>query len=189
MTQNSLTYALAVFLGSLASLSCASRPPVVSTYPLLEERVWVADGTVAANIPRGWSSAANDTLPPGVAAWLVSDDHSGMIALRELILDRLTSQRVREEGIELVARLSLAFRADSVRASSTVRFSEYLLRDMNVCGYELTSGGEWRSIIVVGVKGRYYECEASSSSRPGGRRTISEAQQAFLSSLTTSIRE
>lgn len=185
MAQTKLTFALAALLASLVALSCASRPPEPSAHPLLATSVRTADGALSGNIPVGWSSVASDTVPPGVAAWLVRDDRMAVIALREIVLDRQSAQRVREEGLTLVAKLSMAF-----REAGAAPLAEYRLRELPVCSFETNAGGERRSVVVFGIRGRYYECEAASKdASQEAVRSAAEAQRAFLSSLTTSNRE
>lgn len=165
--------------------SCASRPPVLITYPLLTETVQSEDGAFTGQVPRGWYSAGKDTIPPGVSAWLLRDDFSAALAVKEISLDRLSAQRVREQGLRFLAELSLGFRNSPTDRSKKVQVSEFDLNNRKFCGYELRQEGkEWKSIIVFAVKGRYYECEAlSNNTAPDFVKTIFAAQQAFLSSL------
>ncbi len=179
-----------VMSAALIAFSCASRPPAASTYPLLATSVQTADGAITGRIPMGWNSAFSDSLPLGVDAWLVSDDRAAFIALREINLDRPTGQRVRQEGLELLARLSIAFRSDSAHAAASVPVRESVLNDLKVCSYELSVGGEWKSVIVMTLKGRFYECEANVAGGTAGvTARVAEAQKAFCSSLATSSRE
>ena len=193
MAQNRLKILAAPTLllsAALIAFSCASRPPDASTYPLLATSVQTADGALIARIPMGWNSPPSDTLPSGVDAWLVSDDRAAFMALREINLDRPTGQRVRQEGLELLARLSIAFRSDSAHAAASVPVKASVLNDLKVCSYELATAGEWKSVIVMTLKGRFYECEANVA---GGTaevtRRVSEAQKAFCISLATLSRE
>lgn len=189
MRRNNLTRAAIAAALSLLAFACASRPPAAPSYPLSNEIVRSADGGLLARLPQGWSSGGHDTLPPGVAAWLVSEDRSGVIALRELSLDRLTTQRVRQEGLTLLARLSFAFRTDSAHPAEKVPLTEYSLGETKVCAYELVAGGAWKSVLVTGMGGKYYECEATTANRaPEATRRLAEAQRAFLGSLAISIR-
>jgi hypothetical protein len=148
-----------------------------------------ADGALAARAPEGWTSGPRETMPAGVAAWLVSADGGAVIALREISLDRLAGQRVRKEGLSLLARLSLSFRTDSARSAENVSFAEYRLGENDVCSYEVVTGGGWNHVIVAVIGGRCYECEASSA-HPGPEAVgrIVDAQEAFVANLTTSIR-
>jgi hypothetical protein len=181
--------AAALLLG-LVAFACATRPPEANTYPLLSATIQTADGMLAGRIPQGWASALTDTLPAGVDAWLISDDRSAFMALREINLDRQTSQRVREEGLELLARLSIALRADSARGTAAVPVRTSALNNVSVCSYELGGSGEWRNIIVLAVQGRYYECEANvAKGTPDLLRRVTDAQRAFCGSLTTLTRE
>jgi hypothetical protein len=182
--------AAAAFL-ALVAVSCASRPPEAGTYPLLEKTVETSNGAVIGRIPQGWSTAVSESLPSGVEAWLVSDDGGAFMALREINLDRPTSQRVREEGLELLARLSIAFRSDSARPTGAVSVRSTTLHSFNACSYELRAGAEWKSVFVMTIRGRYYECEANvAQASPERTSRVGEAQKAFCASLTsTSTRE
>jgi hypothetical protein len=186
--RNNLATAACAALLSLAAFACASRPPDAPGYPLSDEIVRTVDGALLARVPRGWTSAGGE-VPPGVAAVLVSDDRSALIVLRELSLDVVTGERVRREGLGLLARLSLAFRADSARPAPNVPVTEYRLGQTDVCAFELIVGSAWKSVVVAGFGGRYYECEASApASALEAARPVAGAQKAFLASLTTSIR-
>lgn len=190
MAQNKLKLIAAGALLSLFLMSCASRPPAASAYPLLDKTVQTIGGAVSGRIPMGWTATASDTLPAGVEAWLISEDRGAFMALREINLDRPTSQRVRQEGLELLARLSAAFRADSGHAAAAMPVRLGVLGTTNVCSYELTVGAEWKNVIVLTLKGRYYECEANvAKGGPDVTRRVAEAQKAFCGSLTTSTRE
>ena len=193
MAQNNLKTIAAsalLFLLALFALSCASRPPAASTYPLLQKTVQTADGALSGRIPAGWNSASSDTLPSGVAAWLVSDDRAAFMVIREINLDQPASQRVLQGGLDLLARLSIALRSDSTRPAAAVPVQSSVLNNVSVRSYEMTSGGEWRNVIVLMMKGRCYECEANvAKGTPEVTRRVAEAQKAFCGSLTTSSRE
>ena len=186
---NSILHLAAALLLSLTAMSCASRSPAVITYPLTAETIRIGGGTLRAGVPRAWS--ASSVPPSGVAALLTSDDHSSQIALREIILDIIAGEKVRNSGLPLLARLSMSFRGDTTRSlARDPDLSEYRLADMDVCGYESTAGASWTSVIVLSIGGRYYECEATAPNMPReGTAQVAAAQKAFLSSVTTSSRE
>jgi hypothetical protein len=124
-------------------------------------------------------------MPAGMLAVLHSDDGSATLRFREIALDRLTGQRVRGEGLPLLARLSAAFRPGEVPGDGRAPREEDL-GDRKVCGYEWTTGENWSGVLVTMIGARAYECEATGPKARAVR--TGEAQRAFLASVVTSIR-
>jgi hypothetical protein len=169
---------------ALTALACSSRLAAPS-YPLSNVVVRSADGTLAARAPEGWTAQAPGALPPGMLAVLRSPDGSATLRFREISLDRLTGQRVRGEGLALLARLSAAFRSGAVPGDG-LSLREEDLGERKVCGYEWTKGEVWSGVLVTMIGARAYECEASGP--PAQAVRTGEAQRAFLASVVTSIR-
>jgi hypothetical protein len=166
----------------LTAFGCSASVPAAS-YPLSSVVIRSADGTLAARVPEGWSADAVGALPPGVLAILRSADGSATLRFREIALDRLTGQRVRGEGLPLLARLSAAFRAGAMPAGELpVRPED--LGERKVCGYEWTTAGGWSGVLVTMIGARAYECEATAARSADA----AGAQRAFLASVVTSIR-
>jgi hypothetical protein len=165
--------------------SCASRAPLIVTYPLLETMVRSQDGVFTGQVPRGWRTSGGDTIPEGAVTWLLREDIAAALAVKEINLDRVSTQKVKEQGLHLLAELSLSFRGDMNATAKKPLISEFILNEKKCFGYELKNGSNgWKSIIVFSLKSRYYECEAVLNIESAeAAKAVLAAQQAFLSSL------
>ncbi len=143
------------------------------------------DGVFTGQVPRGWYAPGGDTIPEGAVTWLLREDIAAAVAVKEINLDRPSAQKVKEQGLRLLAELSLSFREDMNAPAGKPSISEFNLNEKKCFGYELKdSGNGWKSIIVFSLKSRYYECEAVSDNVSAeAAKTVFAAQQAFLSSL------
>ena len=167
-------------------VSCAATLPYPANYPLTETTVRSRDGILTGKIPGGWYSATEDSLGTGASLILINDNADAVLSIKEIIPDRLTSQRVERDGLTLLANVGLSSRRETGGAATTEP-REFELRGMNYCGYELSGADTRARVVLFRARGKYYECEAR-----GGKRGLSgesytnlfTAQQTFLSSLT-----
>lgn len=147
----------------------------------------VRGSTLHGSIPAGWFAPASDTLAPALVAWLVSDDYSSSISLREILLDATASRRVEKEGMKLLATLSLTFREDSTAQGITAAISAFTMNGVQYGRYESSAAGFPSQIIVFVHSGKYYECEAvqrRSGLTDTDMQELRRAQAAVLFSLT-----
>jgi hypothetical protein len=141
-------YVAALLCAALA-FSCAASLPYASDYPLTEQTFRSRDGSFSGKVPRGWFASSGDTVVPAVVAWLVRDDLSAAMGVRELNLDRLSGERVGKDGVQLLARISAGLHEGGAGTSTVVSGArEFELRGKKFCGYEIASGGK-RSRVVV----------------------------------------
>jgi len=146
---------------SLLFVSCAAKLPYSFDYPLTNETFFSRDGSFYGLVPQGWFASTGDTLAPALSAWLVKEDFSAVLTLRELQLDQLSSNRVEIEGLELLANISVAtHNGDSSITELVIPPKEYTMHDRKYCGYEVHNGDRQERIVVFSAKGRYYESEA-----------------------------
>jgi hypothetical protein len=173
-------------LAALLCISCAASLPYAIDYPLTDQMFRSRDGVFRGRIPRGWFSSADDTLIPAVVAWLVKDDLSAAIGIKELTLDHLSTSRVEKEGLELLAHISAGLHSSEGAAISASPRS-FEMKGTKYCSYEVSIGGSFKRIVVFTARGRYYECDAvpvKSTGSPGEIARMFTAQQTLLSSLS-----
>ncbi len=179
--------AVASLLVAALFISCAGSLPYASDYPLTDQIFRSRDNVFSARVPQGWFSSTGDTLVPALVAWLVKDDLSAAVGVKELSLDREAAHRVGKDGLGLLASIDAGLRtggADSTRLVTTPK--EFDLQGKKFCGYEISTGRNVTRIVVFSAGGRYYACEAAAVK---GRASSEEsarmftAQQTFLSTL------
>ncbi|HTK81617.1 MAG TPA: hypothetical protein VL633_04950 [Bacteroidota bacterium] len=181
MTRNLLVVVLCLVLAS-----CAATLPYPANYPMTETTVRSRDGILTGKIPGGWYSATEDSLGTGASLILINDNTDAVLSIKELIPDRLTSQRVERDGLALLANVGMSSRRETGGAATTEP-REFELRGIQYCSYELSGADIRARVVLFRARGKYYECEAR-----GGRRGLSgetynnlfTAQQTFLGSLT-----
>jgi len=180
MVRTTCAILLALFLWS-----CAATLPYAADYPLTGEHFHSNDGVLTGTIPKGWFYSTDDSVDASLAAWLIKQDFSAVLLIRELSLDRETSREVEREGMTFLATTSAGLHLDAAGESS-IQPQEFELHQVRFCGYEVPGHAGRIRVVVFTVRGRYYECEA----RPvKGRWTDDElkrmfsAQQSLLSSL------
>jgi hypothetical protein len=131
-----MKYRIILLFLSIVFVSCAAKIPYASNYPLTSQYFHSHDGMLSGRIPQGWFSSAEDTLAPSLMVWLIKEDFSATIVLKELKLDSLTVQHVKKEGLELLARISLRFQAE-YNSSQILTLQEFEIRGKKYCGYEV----------------------------------------------------
>ncbi len=92
----------ALILAFLAA-ACASSLPYSADYPLTDATLTSRDGVLTGRIPLGWFSSTEDSLAEALTAWLIKEDYSAILIVKEIRLDDLASRRVRKEGLRLLA--------------------------------------------------------------------------------------
>ena len=179
--------ALVLLLLLLASCSI-TYVPYSSNFPLREEAFFSRDSAFTGRIPSGWFLSSEDTLAPSYLAWVVKDDFSAALTVKELHLDNLAAKRVQKEGPELLARVSMSFQVkDLLSHEAEIQPRRFTMRNREYCGYEFTEGNIRKRVVVFSAKGRYYESMSSAMKgppAPGDVTQMFSAQQAFLNSLT-----
>jgi len=172
-------------LVALIAASCARPLQYMTDFPLSGSSFVSRDGSFSGGIPRGWFSSSDDTLAPSLVAWLIREDFSATITVREIKLDRLTVQRVGKEGMKLLAQISAGLQDESPPGSA-LEPNEFELRGNKFCGYEFNSAKGRKRVVVFSAKGKYYESEAYSVKGTPPQEEFSRlftAQQTVLSSL------
>lgn len=165
--------------------ACAASLPYANDYPLTDRQVVFQDGSISGWIPQGWLVSQDDSLDTVLQAWLVAEDFSATMGVRELMLDRLSSARVQSEGMQLLASLTIAMRGDSSLKGVEVR--DFELQGRRCTGYEITDmEGKRQRIVVFTAKEKFYECSLLTSQHATTKQLalLFSAQQTFLSTLT-----
>lgn len=179
---------LVPLISAVLFISCASSLPYATDYPLSQQTLRSRDGIFTAKVPQGWYSSTGDTLLPAVVAWLIKDDLSAAMGVRQLNLDRQAGIRVEKEGLELLAHISAGLRqGGSDSPAVVVAPKEFETQQKKFCSYEIAAGGKRTRIVVFSARGRYYECEAIGMKGSGSSDETARmftAQQTFLASLT-----
>jgi hypothetical protein len=177
----------ASLLSALLFISCAASLPYGVDYPLTKETFRSRDGLFVGRVPQGWFSSAGDTLVPAAVAWLMKDDMSAAMGIKEITLDRLAGLQIRKDGLELLARISIGLRQSGPDSMVVLAApGKFEMGGKTFCGYEIGAGGRRARIVVFSVGERYYECEAvvmKGTGSSGELVRMFTAQQTFLSSL------
>ena len=171
---------------SIVFASCAAIIPYASNSPMTNELFRSHDGMLGGRVPQGWFTSTEDTLAPALAVWLIREDFSAALTMKELKLNPLTIQQVKKEGLELLARLSSRFQAENI-SGQTITPQEFEIRGKKYCSYEIGAGSERRRIVVFAAGGKYYECEARTMKGIWSATELTYlfiTQQTVLSSLT-----
>jgi hypothetical protein len=174
-------YLVLAFLG----VTCAVHYPYVSDYPLTPEIFRTRDGNLTGRVPQGWFCSTDDTLAPALAAWLIKDDFSAALSLRELKLDPLTMKSVQDDGLSLLASISYGSNGDGTPMHDN-QLQEFAYGDKRYVGYEIGSGTQSKRIVVFFSRGKYYECEIKAITgtwTPSEMNRLFTIQQSVLASL------
>ena len=176
---------LTTVLLSIVLVSCGAKLPYPTDYPLTDEIFEFRDGMMKGKVPSGWFKSADDTLAPALSAWLLKEDLTATIVVKELMVDSMTAARIRSEGPELLAILSAGYQGlDAEKDISNL--IEYSSGGKKYCSYETGSDNNRRRVVVFNSAGRYYECEArilKGEWKTAEVRRLFSAQQAVLTSL------
>lgn len=168
-------------------ISCAAPLPYSLNYPLSNEPFFSRDGSFYGLVPEGWFVSSGDSLAPALSAWLVKEDFTAVLTIRELHLDPLSSAQVERKGLILLANISIAIHsADSSITAIVVPPKEYSMQGRKFCSYEVYNGDIQKRIVVFAGKGKYYESEAVTTKGAwlwDDLVRLFTAQQAFLASL------
>lgn len=164
---------------------CASEIPIRSDYPLSGQYFHSADGVFYGNIPAGWFDARGDTLGESLVVWLLTEDFSSAITIREMRLDQFTRERILDEGLAFLAKLDFASRDDEGKTmlKEPVVFKQ---RAKEFCSYEMRSRGGEARVAFFEAKRRYYVCNAYLLKNAGGdgvTGSLFNAQQTVLGSI------
>ncbi len=176
--------ALLFVLPALLISSCAPSLPYAVDYPMTQTLFHSRDSSISGRVPAGWFSSTEDSIAPALAAWLIREDYTATLALRELRLDRLAEDRVRHEGLRLLAGLNASLERQTTSMRDIV---EYKMGGTAYCGYEFEAGESPGRVVVFAAKNRYYACTAKRVKGPwtkGDVIGLFRAQQSVLSSLS-----
>ena len=168
-------------------MACAGSLRYASDYPLRAEKIRSRDGAFTGRIPQGWFSSSDDSLAPALVAWLIRDDFSATLAIREIMLDQLTGKQIKKEGLELLARSTIGMHGNSKGAGIVDEPKMFEVAGKKFCGYEVRDDSISARVVVFEGNGRYYECEAKPSKGKWTREDVIllyATQQTFLSTLT-----
>lgn len=164
--------------------ACASSLPYPPDYPLTESTFRSRDGVFTGRIPLGWFSSTEDSLATALTAWLIRDDLSAILAVKEIKLDRLAASRVRKEGLELLAHLHALTEGTPHFPNETRKFE---LHGRKYSSYEFSEGENRSRVVVFTAKGRFYACTARTVKgnwSSDEAEKMFRAQQTLLASLT-----
>ncbi len=142
--------------------SCAGSAPYTSHYPLSADFFHSHDGTLTGKLPQGWFESTDDSIVSSLTVWLIREDFSATLLIKELSLDQRTEQQVRQNGLKLLANVSAGFQSDLAdRGTATgIDPKEFDIDGKQFCSYETGSAMARKRIVVFMARGKYYECEA-----------------------------
>jgi hypothetical protein len=144
---------------SLIFASCAATLPYATDFPLTQELFHSRDGVLTGKVPQGWFSSTDDTLAPALILWLIREDFSAALTVREIKLDLLSSQHIEKEGLEPLALMSAGLHDENLPTKG-IETQEFKINKNKFCSYEIGSGISRKRFVVFVTNGKYYECEA-----------------------------
>jgi len=164
--------------------SCAASIPYSTEYPLTPSLFRSRDGAFSGRIPAGWFSSTEDTLAPALTAWLIREDYSATLTIRELRLDRLSDDRVTDNGLTLLASLNAAFEGHTAKLREV---KEYAIGGKKFCGYEFGPSESPGRAVVFAAGAKYYSCTAQRVKGTWSKadyNMLFSAQETVLRSIT-----
>ena len=173
----------AAVAAAFSMLACASTAPYPADYPLTEATFASRDGSFTGKIPLGWFSSTEDSLANALTAWLIKEDYSAILAVKEIKLDRLATERVQKEGLILLAQINASMEGASQLLHD---LKEFEMAKRKYAGYEQSAGETTARIVVFTGRGKFYSCTARTVKGTWSRTEIAEmfrAQQTLLASL------
>ena len=167
--------------------SCASTLQYALDYPLTDQTISSSDSSLTARVPLGWFAATERNSSSPLQFFLIRDDFSAALSLRELQLDARSAEALDDDGAEFLAQLSLAFhRNDSTKPIIIAHPKEFNIGERELSAYETKSNTTNRRFVVFAMGKRFFECEATTlkrSSLPDHLVQLFKSQQALVSSL------
>ena len=163
--------------------SCAPSIPYATDYPLTQSFFRSRDNLFTGRVPVGWFSSTEDSLAPALTAWLIREDFSATLTIKELRLDRLTEQRIHDDGLKLLATLNGALERHTKQMREVW---EYRMDGKLFCGYEFESPEAPGRVVVFSAKEKFYACTAQRVTGSWTREDfimLFRAQQSVLGSL------
>ena len=139
--------------------SCAGSSPYTSHYSLSTDFFHSHDGTLTGKIPQGWFVSTDDSIVSSLTVWLIREDFSATLLIKELSLDQRTEQQVRQNGLKLLAHVSAGLQTDH-GTDTVIDPKEFDIDGKQFCSYETGSMMGRKRIVVFMARGKYYECEA-----------------------------
>jgi hypothetical protein len=180
-----IRFIVSVFL-SIILVSCSAKLPYASNYPLTGEIFQSRDGMLKGKVPSGWFKSTDDSLAPALSVWLLKEDLSATVIVRELNVDSLTAMRIRSEGLKLLAILSAGYQGLNIE-KDIFNLKDYSDGGKKYCSYEIGLENNRRRVVVFKAFNRFYECEArvlKGEWKTDDMRRLFSVQQTVLSSLT-----
>lgn len=150
---------VAALIVLLTLASCAGSVPYTSHYPLSSDFFHSHDGALTGKLPQGWFASTDDSIVSSLTVWLIREDFSATLSIKELTLDQRTEQQVRQNGLKLLANVSAGFQSDHATEAG-IDPKEFDIDGKQFCSYEIGSAMARKRIVVFMARGKYYECEA-----------------------------
>ncbi|MBI5215051.1 MAG: hypothetical protein HY960_04810 [Ignavibacteriae bacterium] len=117
-------------------------------------------GYFSGTIPKGWFSSSDTSVAQSLEAWLLNDDFTAAIVIRELHLDETAKRQVEEEGLEYLAEISKSF--GETDTSTTYQHQlEFSSGKTKFFSYEQHSAVITKRVIVFSINNHFFECEAT----------------------------
>ncbi len=151
---------------------------------MLSARFTARNGSFTGNVPQGWIVSDDDSIAPGLLCWLLKDDLSASITVQELRPDKATTQRVKDDGLKLLAAATAGFHDE---APVSVEPKEFEFHGRRYCSYETGKGANRKRYVLFESSGRYFECEAGAVKgewRPSEIDRLFSVQQSVLATIT-----
>lgn len=132
-------------------------------------------------IPEGWLDITSQSAISSILLWIVNEDNSASMVLKEFQADDSTRKMLLKEDVCFVANISLRLKMadDSVQRRIT-RAPETVAKGHNSCTYVFEEKGLLHRVIVYKKNEKYFELELSqeNSSKPFEMLTMEQMSMA-----------
>jgi len=147
-----LVFFLSSCSSSLPEQRYAAPPPIKKTTPpaAVEKQF----------LPEGWIDITSKSKRSEIQYWLVNDNNSATMVLRELQTDSSSNAMLMKEPLNIVANISLLSKIPQHNPDYRVtRVPEVIDAKRNFISFVYTENGLLRRVIVFRKKQQYFEVE------------------------------
>ncbi|MDD8019018.1 MAG: hypothetical protein PHP42_11635 [Bacteroidota bacterium] len=159
--KNSSRFFTVLFFGIIAAVSAVSFISCSGAKPFpkfAKEKPPAPSSSLA--LPDGWSDITTKSRLPQILLWIVNQNFSGTMELREMQMDDSTRNILLKEDPCFVANISLRAKlADENNGKRITRVPAMIDAEKEICGYTFTENALLRRVIVYRKQKKFYELE------------------------------
>jgi hypothetical protein len=132
-------------------------------YPLTAEVAATPDSSLSLTVPKGWFIANDEKSPAHLLIWLINDDYTATMAVTELKTNSNVRKKIQEEGLEVLAAISLELKKAKAQVTDSVTVAAkpqtFVIGQRKFCAYEYSTDGKKtiNRVVVFDTGKRYFE--------------------------------